>query len=484
VNAEDLCYTPAAELRTLLERRTVSVQDLVGGVLDRVSTLNGPLNAIVAQRAEAAMAEAAAADQGRPKPRPPLWGIPCTVKDLTETADLPTTFGSRAFAGHQAGFDAEIVRRIRRAGGIIVGKTNTPEFGLRPTTENLLYGPTSNPWNLAHNPGGSSGGSAAAVAAGMGQLSQGTDGGGSIRNPASCCRLVGLKPTRGRVPAAPASYEVWAGLSTDGPIARTVRDVALLLDVIAGPVVGEPYGLPAPSTSFESACDQPPSSLRIAFTVTPPHGDVHPDVAEVVRRAAGVLEEMGHQVTEAAPDLSGLRDAFKTIIAGNAPTLVDGMEPARLPELEPSTLSLLLHGQTVCAADYCRAVNLIRQRGAEIMGFWQEYDVLLTPAMARLPPPLGSMPSAYDVETIWREISDLGAFTYPFNLTGQPGISLPGGWSREGGLPVGIQLVGAYGDEAGILSLAAIYEQARPWSAERPRFDSAGAAQMSPGEAP
>jgi amidase len=480
MNVEDLCYTPAVELRRLLEAGTISVQDLVVSVLDRVSAVNGPLNAIVAQRAEAAMAEAMAADQGRSEPRPPLWGIPCTVKDLTETADLPTTYGSRAFAGHRSGFDAEIVSRIRRAGAIIVGKTNSPEFGLRPTTENLLYGPTRNPWNLAHNPGGSSGGSAAAVAAGMGPLSQGTDGGGSIRNPASCCRLVGLKPTRGRVPAAPASYEVWAGLSTDGPIARTVRDVALLLDVIAGPVLGEPYGLPSPSTSFESACDRPPRSMRVAFTVAPPHGEVHPAIVEVVRGAAGVLEDMGHQVSEAAPDLSGLRDAFKTIIAGNAPTLVDGMDPARLTELEPSTLSLLLHGQTVDAAAYCRAVNLIRLRGAEIMGFWKQYDVLLTPAMTQLPPPLGSMPSAYDVETIWSEISDLGAFTYPFNLTGQPGISLPGGWSREGRLPVGIQLVGAYGNEAGILSLAAAYEEARPWSAERPALDGAAAAQMSP----
>jgi amidase len=480
VNTEDLCYTPASELRMLLESGAISVRELVSSVLERVSALNGELNAIISLRAEAAIAEASAADQDRPEQLPPLWGIPCTIKDLTETQDLPTTFGSRAFAGHLAGFDAEIVGRIRRAGAIIVGKTNSPEFGLRPTTENLLYGPTRNPWDLAYNPGGSSGGSAAAVASGMGPLSQGTDGGGSIRNPASCCRLVGLKPTRGRVPAAPASYEVWAGLSTDGPIGRTVRDVAVLLDVMAGPVVGEPYGLPAPAASFQRACQRPPRSLRVGFTVTPPHGEVHPDIAEVVLEAARVLEGMGHRVSETGPDLGGLRDAFKTIIAGNAPTLVDGMDPARLTELEASTLSLLLEGQAVDSATYCRAVNLIRRRGAEIMHFWQDHDVLLTPAMTRLPPVIGSMPSAYDVETIWREISDLGAFTYPFNLSGQPGISIPGGWSRDGRLPVGIQLVGGYGDEARILSLAAAYQEARPWTGERPRFEKSPAAQTSP----
>jgi amidase/aspartyl-tRNA(Asn)/glutamyl-tRNA(Gln) amidotransferase subunit A len=254
----------------------------------------------------------------------------------------------------------------------------------------------------------------------------------------------------------------------------------VLLDVMAGPVVGEPYGLPAPAASFQRACQRPPRSLRVGFTVTPPHGEVHPDIAEVVLEAARVLEGMGHRVSETGPDLGGLRDAFKTIIAGNAPTLVDGMDPARLTELEASTLSLLLEGQAVDSATYCRAVNLIRRRGAEIMHFWQDHDVLLTPAMTRLPPVIGSMPSAYDVETIWREISDLGAFTYPFNLSGQPGISIPGGWSRDGRLPVGIQLVGGYGDEARILSLAAAYQEARPWTGERPRFEKSPAAQTSP----
>ncbi len=479
MNRQDLCYTPAVELRQLLGQRSVSVTELISAVLDRIQDLNGELNAIVHLRAEAALAEAKAADQRGPDPEARLWGIPCTIKDLTETVDQPTTFGSKAFRGHQTDFDAEIVTRVRRAGGIVLGKTNTPEFGLRATTENLLYGPTRNPWNRAYNPGGSSGGSAAAVAAGMGPLSQGTDGGGSIRNPASCCRIVGLKPTRGRVPAAPSSYEVWAGLSTDGPLGRTVRDVAVLLDVIAGPVTGEPYGLPKPTTSFLDACDSRLGRLRIAFTVNPPHGTVHPDIVDVVLKAARTLESLGHEVSEAGPDLGGLRADFRTIIAGNAPTLLDAIEPALLSELEPSTLSLLVRSVGLGAAEYCRAVNHARSRSAEMMRFWEHYDFLLTPAMTNLPSVLGAMPSAYDVDTIWAEISDLGAFTYPFNLSGQPGLSVPGGWSRADNLPIGVQLVGPHGADGRLLALGSEFEEAQPWSEDRPGSQSA-AAQSSP----
>ncbi len=474
MNRENLCYTPAVELSRLLGQRSISAKELVSAELERIQELNGDLNAIVSVRAEAAIVEARAADHRGPEPAVPLWGIPCTIKDLTETVDQPTTFGSKAFHGHRPGFDAEIVARIRRAGAILLGKTNTPEFGLRPTTENLLYGPTRNPWNRAHNPGGSSGGSAAAVAAGMGPLSQGTDGGGSIRNPASCCRIVGLKPTRGRVPAAPSSYEVWAGLSTDGPLGRTVRDVALLLDVIAGPVLGEPYGLAKPAATFLEACDDRPGIFRIAYTVNPPHGEIHPDIVDVVLHAARTLESLGHEVTEAAPDLSGLGTAFRTIISANAPTLLDTMDSARLADLEPSTLSLILHGQALTAADYCRAVNHARSRSAEVMRFWEDYDFLLTPAMTKLPPVLGAMPSSYDVHTIWAEISDLGAFTYPFNLSGQPALSVPGGWSHEGTLPIGLQLVGRYGAEATLLGLGSAFEEAQPWAQDRPTFRPEG----------
>ncbi|PZR67211.1 MAG: amidase [Candidatus Dormiibacter spiritus] len=476
MNHDDLCYTPVVELRRLLTTRSLSASELVRSLLERVDDINGPINAIVALRAEGALKDAQAADETPPADWGAVTGIPFTIKDLNETVDMPTTLGSRAFAGHQPSFDAEIVSRLRRAGGILVGKTNTPEFGLRATTENQLYGTSRNPWNLDHNPGGSSGGAAAALAAGISPLAQGSDGGGSIRNPASSCAVVGLKPTRGRVPGSPASYESWVGLATDGPMACTVRDVALMLDVIGGPVVGEPYGLPIPSTSFLSNCDRKPDRCRIGYTVTPAHGQVHPEVAEAVLSAAGMFEELGHEVVEACPDLTGLREPFKTIIAGNSGALTNQIDPARLGDLEPTTLSVMLRGHALTAADYCLAVSTARSRSAQIMHFWQDHDFLLAPVMTQLPPPIHAMPSQFDLETIWREISDLGAFTYPFNITGQPAISLPCAWSREGGLPIGIQLVGGYGDEAGLLGLSASFEEARPWRRMRPPFRIGGLA--------
>ncbi len=469
MNRDDLCYTPVVELRELLARRAVSARELMSALLERLEEVNSSLNAVVALRPEAALAEAEKLD-GSAGERGALAGIPFTAKDLNETVDLPTTMGSRAFAGHQAGFDAEVVRRLRGAGGILIGKTNTPEFGLRATTENQLFGTTRNPWNLGHNPGGSSGGAAAAIAAGISPLALGSDGGGSIRNPASSCSVAGLKPTRGRVPGAPASYEAWAGLATDGPMARTVRDVALMLDVIGGPVVGEPYGLPAPKVPFLAACERQPQRLRLAYTVSPPHGHAHLDVKEAILGVVRTFQEMGHEVKEASPDLTGLRGVFNTIVASNAAVQARMVPPAKLGELEPSTVNVMLFGHSLGAADYCAAVNTARQRAAGIMAFWQEHDFLLTPVMTQLPPSVGAMPSSFDLATIWDEITDLGAFTYPFNLTGQPGISVPAGWSRDYGLPIGIQIVGAYGSEAELLALAARYEEARPWIGRRPEL--------------
>ncbi|MBJ7597037.1 MAG: amidase [Candidatus Nephthysia bennettiae] len=479
MNRDELCYAPILVLRELLARRAVSARELVEALIDRLEEVNPSLNAVVALRPEAALAEAQSLDRDS-STRGPLAGIPFTIKDLNETADLPTTMGSRAFAGHQAGFDAEVVRRLRQAGAILLGKTNTPEFGLRATTENQLFGTTRNPWNLGYNPGGSSGGAAAAVAAGISPLAQGSDGGGSIRNPASSCGVVGLKPTRGRVSGAPAAYEAWAGLATDGPLARTIRDVALMLDVIAGPVAGEPYGLPQ-AMPFLAACDRRPSKLRLAYTALPAHGQIHSEVKDALVRVVRTFREMGHEVEEASPDLTGLRAAFITIVGGNVGALKKRVPPEKLGDLEPSTVNLMLSGHSLTAADYCEAVNTARTRAAAIMGFWREYDFLLTPTMTQLPPLLGAMPSSFELDAIWDEITDLGAFTYPFNVTGQPSLSVPAGWSIEHKLPIGVQIVGEYGSESELLALAACYEEAQPWIDRRPQLHPSGMASTTQG---
>jgi len=471
---DELCYTPVIELLRMISARQLSAEDLTSSLLGRIDEVNGALNAIVALRPEAALDEARAADRRQVGGGPPLAGIPFTVKDLNETSDLPTTLGSRAFVGNQVGFDAEVVTRLRKAGAILLGKTNTPEFGLRATTENLLFGTTRNPWSLGYNPGGSSGGAAAAIAAGISPLAQGSDGGGSIRGPAFSCAVVGLKPTRGRVPGAPGSYESWAGLATDGPMARTVRDVAVMLDVMAGPVAGEPYGLAAPTSSFLDACDLPPSRLRLAYSVTPASGTLHAEVRSSVLGAISALAEMGHELTEAGPDLSGLYEPFMTIVAAQTGALTSKVPAGRLGDLEPTTLELMTRGQALTAADYCAAINLVRTRSARIMEFWENYDLLVTPTALHLAFPNGW--SSEELEERWHAILDFDAFMYPFNVTGQPAISVPCGWSEEG-LPIGLQIVGRFGGEAAVLSLAAAFEEARPWTLRRPTLPAAPAAQ-------
>lgn len=476
---DELCYTPVVELRRLLHTNELSAEELTAALLERLEEVNPQINAIVATRADGAMREARAADSKPASERGPLHGIPFTAKDLNETLELPTTLGSRAFAGHSFGFEALVVTRMKQAGGILLGKTNTPEFGLRATTENRLFGTSRNPWNLAYNPGGSSGGAAAASAAGISPLAIGSDGGGSIRGPSSCCGLAGLKPTRGRVPGAPAAYESWAGLATNGPITRSVRDTALMLDVLAGPVLGEPYGLPAaPAGTFLSACERTPPRLRLAFTVAPAHGSLLPEVRDAVLQAVGTFRSMGHDVVEAGPDLGELFAHFMVILMAHTAALAPLVEEPKFGELEPTTLALMLEGEKLTAADYCLAVDEARRRAAEIMRFWEEYDFLLTPTGTHLPFPNGW--SVDELHARWRAILDFDAFMYQFNVTGQPAISIPCGWSQEEHLPIGLQIVGKYGADADVLALAARYEEARPWIGRRPEMSAAEASTMPP----
>ncbi|WP_063803597.1 amidase [Streptomyces silvensis] len=465
-------FTSACELRDLVRTKELSAVEVTESVLAHLEAVNPLLNAVVAVRAEAALADARAADATPPDERGPLHGVPFTIKDVNESADLPVAYGSLPFTGYRPGFDSEVVARLRRAGGILIGSTNMPEFGVRITTDNRAFPATRNPWNTAHGPAGSSGGAAAAVAAGIGPLALAADGMGSGRAPASACGVVGLKPTRGRTPWAPASQEQWAGYVINGPMARTVDDAALMLDVLAGPVAGEPYGLPEPPGSFLAACDRPPERLRVAFTAAPPHGTVDPAVRELFEQAVTVFEAMGVEVTEAAPDLGGLLDPLLTVIAANVAAMVRGVPPQHLSDLESTTLDIALYGERLGAADYCAALAAAQGHAAEVVRFWSRYDVLLTPTLTVLPPPLGKAPAGSGFEERWREYADWLAFTYPFNITGQPAVSLPAGWAA-GNLPVGVQLVGAPGAEDRLLRLAAAFERARPWAAARPRLGAA-----------
>jgi len=466
---DDLCFTPAVELHARLAGRELSARELMAAVLQRIDEIDPSLNAIVAHRAEAALEEAARADEAAE--HGPLHGIPVTVKDLIEVDGLPTTYGCRAFAGFAAGFEALVVTRMREAGAIVIGKTNTSEFGLRPTTENSLFGATSNPWLAGYNSGGSSGGAAAATAEGMSPLSLGSDGGGSCRIPASCCAVVGMKPTRGRVPLAPASYEAWAANVTNGPIARCVRDVALLLDVISGPVVGEPYGIAPPETSFLAACDDSPDRLRIGYLVEPPDGaPLDTEVREAFEAALEALDSLGHDVVETDPGLGGMRPAYMTIKQGNTAALVGNSVPDEsLSELEANTLAIATRGLAKTAADYCLAVDFVRNEAARILRHWTEIDVLATPTLTKLPIPNGVIPAMTDYDERWTFCFDWHAFTFPFNITGQPAISVPAGRS-ETDLPIGLQLVGRTGEDATLLALAAAFEEAQPWADRRPEL--------------
>lgn len=468
----ELYFTPAVELRRKIADGELAPSELMEAVISRAEEVNPVINALVAERFDAARAEARAADDSNGKGL--LHGIPITLKDLGyETLDLPKTNGSRVFASQYPDFETTAAQRLREAGSIAIGATNSSEFGLTNTCENSLFGSTANPWALEHTPGGSSGGSGAAVAAGIAPLAAANDGGGSCRVPGSSCGVVGMKPSRGRVPWAPTSYEYWAGFATNGPIARTVEDAALLLDVLAGPVVGEPYGLPVAEESFLQACRRRPNRLRVAFAQVPPkpHGALNEEVQMAFLSAVSNLETLGHSIHEIDHGLDGLFDSYLRIIAANTAISVAEMVPfGKLNQLEPNTLGLAQRGWELTAAEYCAAINHARTVSAQSMLKWTEhFDILVTPTLTNLPPRTGQMPSfsSQSVEECYLDLLGQNAFTYPFNVTGQPAITIPCGWS-ESGLPIGLQIVGRMGDDAGVLALAAAYQEAHPWASRTP----------------
>jgi amidase len=445
-----------------IRRREVSPRELVNLYLERIDRFNGELNAFRLVTSELALEQAAAAERALREDDAslgPLHGVPVSIKDVVSLAGYPTTLGSRAFEQQVLEFDYFPVARLKAAGCSILGKTTTSEFGVRSTTEHGLHGTARNPWNLAHNAGGSSGGAAAAVAAGLCALSHGNDAGGSTRVPASCCGVVGLRPSRGRISNGPLVADSWAGLLTNCVLARSVADTAAGLDAMAGHLAGDPFWAEPEGSYLESV--QPPSRpLRVSCT-TAAATEVDREVEECVGSAAATLDELGHEVTEQGPDTSPFRSAVLVVMIANAAALP--FADARL--LEPLNQEIVKAAKRISGVQYVQAVNLIRAQSRKVIGFWDKVDVLITPTLTRPAPRNGELGA--DPTTAFDEYSDWLTFAYPYGCTGQPSITLPLGANSQG-LPIGVQLVGPPRGEAIILSLAAQLEEALPWRNRRP----------------
>jgi len=458
----------------LVRRQEVSALELVDGAIASIERLDGRLNAVIHRRFEQARAEALAPRAGA------FAGLPFLVKDLIAHSQGDAFHeGIRGVAGqaYRARADSALIRRFRQAGLICVGRTNTPELGLVPTTEPALYGPTRNPWDLARSPGGSSGGSAAAVAARMVPLAHGNDGGGSIRVPASCCGLVGLKPTRGRVSLAPDFGDLAGGIVHEHVLTRSVRDTAALLDCVAGPEPGEPYFAPAPPRAFADEVGHDPGRLRIGVMTSAPGGftDVHEECRAAVADTGRLLAGCGHEVEDAHPlvmDEAGFAHHFGVLFQAFAHFALGWWQRETghalgREDVEPLTWFLVEAAARIPAADYLASLEWLHAYSRRVAAWWAGgFDLLLTPTLPHLPLPLGSYPAAEPRRAAVAAIKTV-TFTAPFNVTGQPAISLPLHWTAEG-LPVGVQLVAAYGREDLLIRIASQIEIARPWTRHRP----------------
>ncbi len=462
-------------LAELVARGEITSAELVDEAIERAERHNPAINALVYAMYDSARdaARAADADEGSA----PFRGVPFLLKDLLGNySGVPTTCASRFMAGVPASHDSELVLRFRRAGLIPIAKTNCSEFGLLPTTEPQLHGACRNPWNTERSSGGSSGGSAAAVAAGIVPIAHASDGGGSIRIPASCCGLVGMKPTRARNTLAPLMGDIMSGLVVEHAVSRSVRDSAALLDCTAGPGIGDPYVAPPPERPYLEEVSRDPGQLRVATWSRNIRGEeIDPECREAIERTASLLVELGHEVEEAAPPINAdmITDAFLTIWTAGAAATIDLMQlstgrKATRDLFEPLTWALYERGREIRASDYQRAVSLTQIAARQIAAFFETYDAWFSPTLEKPPLPLGRLDGCEtDIEKAFAPIVEYASYTPIFNSTGQPAISLPLHWTADG-LPVGVQAAGRFGDEGLLFRLAAQLETARPWIDRRP----------------
>lgn len=460
-------------LAALVKARKVSPAELLEAAIARAEALNPKFN-FMAQKHY---------DYGRKAisaglPQGPFSGVPWLLKDLnTYIAGEVTENGSRLYKGQRASVTSELVKRIERAGFVIFGKTTTPEFGLTGTTESVAVGPTRNPWNPERIAGGSSGGAAAAVAAGVIPAAHATDGGGSIRIPASACGLFGLKPSRGRVPMGPARTEGWGGMSVHHAVTRTVRDSAAILDATHGVEPGSRYGAPSPERPFLAEVGRDPGKLRVALMLSPFSGaPVDRQVLAATRDAAKLLEGLGHHVEEAAPkiDFASIgASSFALMASSVAADCVDRAKALGIelgPDVvERTTLDFIAMGKGYSGMDYARGNNAYQAAAVAIAQFMERYDVILSPTLSAPPLPLGriGLDTGRSMADWGREVGAFTAFTGIYNGTGQPSMSLPLGMTTDG-LPIGVMATARYGEEALLFRLAGQVEKAAPWGARRP----------------
>jgi amidase len=468
----DLMFKPALELAKMVRSGALSASELTQVCLEQIETLNPDLNAFVEIDGDRALATAAKIAPGDPRP---FAGVPIAIKNNRPVEGLRWTLGCSLMANHRAVYDHSVVRRLRQAGFVIVGSTTLPEYGILPTSEAQLFGPTRNPWDRDRSAGGSSGGAAAAVAAGMIPVAHGNDGGGSIRIPAACCGLVGLKPQRGRVSCAPELGD--SMLVVDGVLTRTVADTAAILDVLAGYEVGDATWAPPSAEGFAHAAMKSPKPLKIAATTLPPIPEavVDPRCAKAVSDATEILRSLGHTVEEVDPpwQIEGIRELFGSVFCVHVAlsigfsASVAGRQPAA-GEMEPMSFAIYSMVQKMGAVEGLAATVQLQAFARGLVSFLEPYDALLTPALAERPLPLGTLDTAAEkpMDTFTRS-GLFTPFTPVFNATGQPGISLPM-FEGEDGLPLAVQLVGRPAGEAQLLSLAAQIEEAHPWRQRRP----------------
>ncbi len=467
---KEICFASAIDLARAVASGDLSCMEIISAHLERISERNPAVATYITVATEEALTAARDADARRARGEltGPLHGVPLSVKDLTMVGGLRCTLGSRVTREFVAPFDEALVARLRRAGAIVLGKTNTPELGTTVTTDNLVAPPTRNPWRLDRTSGGSSGGAAAALADGQCTLAEGSDGAGSIRIPAACCGVVGLKPSRGRVSMAPLLGEAYAGFATSGPMARTVEDAALMLDVMAGYETGDPYWAPPPAERFLVSTRRRPRGLKLALCTQVPGTATHPEVEAAVAERARLLQYLGHEVTVEMPPLGGMAEAFELVFAVSVAALpLDDLagEAFAESELTPWVQWLRAKGRAARADEYVRALELLRLMARQLVAFFDDHDALLTPVLTRPAERLGW--SAESFEETFAQWFAWFPFTYPFNVTGQPAIALPAGQSTDG-LPIGLQIVGRPADEATVLALAATLEEAAPWDERRP----------------